>query len=227
MRLLLIEDDQRVASALNDALGSHGFAVRRATNTQQALELVADDIEIALLDLGLPDGDGFDLCRQIRAAHDFPIIMTTARADLRSRVHGLQVGADDYLVKPYAFAELIARIHALLRRVRRTEQTPAPDDGSGVIECRGVSIDLTRRTVHSADREVRLTRKEFDLLAAIARCSGLVVRREQLLSEVWRTLRTGGQHTLDVHVASVRSKCGEPKLIETVRGVGYKLGVEQ
>ena len=223
MKLLLIEDDDRVAGALSDVLGRHGFAVSRAESVARAGELLDASVQVVLLDLGLPDGDGFDLCASIRAVRDIPIIITTARADLRSRVHGLNMGADDYLVKPYAVAELLARIHAVARRVRAGGGGSRPEPT--VITAHGLTIDLGRRTVHRGEAEIQLTRKEFGVLLELANARGMVVRREQLLSQVWGTSWAGGdQHTLDVHVAAVRSKCGTAGIIETVRGVGYRLG---
>jgi DNA-binding response OmpR family regulator len=219
MRVLLIEDDDRVAAALTDVLGRQGYAICRAHGVERAVELLTDDVEVALLDLGLPDGDGFELCRTMRARRDVPIIITTARSDLRSRVHGLHVGADDYLIKPYAVTELIARINAVLRRAQRA--APAPENAVAVRS--GVTIDTGRRVVTVEGQPVRLTRKEFDVLAVLARHPGLVIGRDQLLSEVWGSSWTGDQHTLDVHVAAIRSKCGRPQLITTVRGVGYRL----
>ncbi|MDT4891723.1 MAG: hypothetical protein QOE97_758 [Pseudonocardiales bacterium] len=225
MRLLLIEDDDRVASALSDVLGRHGFAVRRADGFARAVELLDDEIEVALLDLGLPDGDGFGLCRAIRAAGDVPIIITSARADLRSRIHGLHVGADDYLVKPYAVTELIARIHAVVRRGARS--AAAGESGPAQVTVRGLCIDPGRGSVSRDGATVALTRKEFGILEALARRPGLVVRREQLLSQVWGSTWMGDQHTLDVHVAAVRAKCRDRRVIETVRGIGYRLGGER
>jgi DNA-binding response OmpR family regulator len=208
MRLLLIEDDNRVASALSDVLGRHGFAVRRADRVARALELL--------------DDDGFALCRALRAARDVPVIITSARADLRSRIHGLHVGADDYLVKPYAVTELIARIHAVLRRGELPQA--APGRTLARVIARGLCIGIDEARVTRDGKAIALTRKEFGILEALARRPGLVVRREQLLSQVWGSIWSGDQHTLDVHVAAVRAKCGDPHVIETVRGIGYRLG---
>jgi DNA-binding response OmpR family regulator len=136
-------------------------------------------------------------------------------------VHGLHVGADDYLVKPFAVQELIARMHAVTRRSR----TSVPQEPrTAAVNTLGVSIDLGRRVVLRGDQEIALTRKEFGILEILAQEPGLVVRRERLLSQVWGSNWSGDQHTLDVHVAAVRSKCGVPGLVETVRGVGYRLG---
>ncbi len=193
----------------------------------QALAQLDDAVDLILLDLMLPDGDGFDLCARIRASRDVPIVMTTARSDLRWRVHGLHLGADDYLVKPYDARELIARMLAVHRRVAsvaRAARPPAPADDVRVLEVGGVRIDLGRREVTVADRPVALTRKELALLEVLAEHPGLVVRRERLLSRVWRSAHEFDAHTLDVHVAAVRSKTGVRSVIETVRGVGYRLG---
>lgn len=223
MRLLMVEDDDRVAAALRDILIRHGFTVLRAGGVTQALELLDDSVQVVLLDLGLPDGDGFDLCASIRAVRDVPILITTARSDLRSRVHGLHMGADDYLVKPYAVSELLARIHAVTRRTRASQQ-PGPSPSSRALDVLGLTIDLGRRVMLRDGKEVALTRKEFGILEVLATEPGLVVRRERLLSQVWGSSWVGDQHTLDVHVAAVRSKSGTPAIIETVRGIGYRLG---
>jgi DNA-binding response OmpR family regulator len=221
--VLVVEDDDRVAGALCDLLGRHGFATARAAGVTQALAQLDPAVDIVLLDLMLPDGDGFDLCARIRAAHDVPIVMTTARSDIKWRVHGLHLGADDYLVKPYDARELIARMLAIHRRAGDRAPQTATGHG-GVVHARGVRIDLNRRTVTVAGRPVALTRKELALLEVLAEHPGLVVRRERLLSRVWRSAHEFDAHTLDVHVAAVRAKTGVHGLIETVRGVGYRLG---
>jgi DNA-binding response OmpR family regulator len=217
MKLLVVEDDDRVMAALRAVLAQHGFDVACARTGEQALELTADRPDAVLLDLGLPDRDGFNVCAQIRRISDVPIIMVTARADPRSRVHGLNLGADDYLVKPYNVAELVARIHAVTRRaVPAPASPPAPGLGS-------LGLDLESRTVTVAGRPVPLTAKEFDVLALLARRPGVVYRREQIMSEVWNTAWEGAGRTLEVHVGSLRQKLGVPGVIETVRGVGYRL----
>ena len=228
MRLLLVEDDDRVAAAQQDVLRRHGFDVRRVGTARGALESVDDAAwvpDVVLLDLGLPDGDGFDVCAHIRRSRSVPILVTTARADLRSRVHGLHLGADDYLVKPYDLRELMARIHAVARRAAGPRD-PGPAPGhqrtAPALVVQGVHVDLDGRAVRAGDREVPLTRKEFDVLALLARRPGVVFRREQILAEVWGA--AGSPHTLDVQVASLRAKTGGPGLVETVRGVGYRLG---
>jgi DNA-binding response OmpR family regulator len=223
VRVLVVEDDDRVAGALCDLLGRHGFATLRAGGVAQALAVLDDGVDVVLLDLMLPDGDGFDLCARIRAARDVPILMTTARSELRWRVHGLHLGADDFLVKPYDARELIARMLAVHRRAGVAKEPAEPP--ARIVQVGGVRIDLGRRRVTVAGDPVALTRKELALLEVLAEHPGLVVRRERLLSRVWRSAHEFDAHTLDVHVAAVRAKTGSRGLIETVRGVGYRLGV--
>ncbi len=231
MRLLLVEDDDRVAAALVAVLGRHGFQVRHARSGHEALDALvpdgSDPYRVVLLDLGLPDRDGFEVCSRIRAGSGVPVIMVTARADIRSRIHGLNLGADDYVVKPYDMGELLARIHAVARRgtPRSTEESgPEP---SGPLASRGVEIDRERRRVSVEGRDVPLTRKEFDLLALLAQSPGVVYRREQIFSEVWRSGWEGNGRTLEVHIGSLRTKLGLPGLVEAVRGVGYRLIPDQ
>jgi DNA-binding response OmpR family regulator len=231
MRVLLVEDDRRLGAALADVLRSHGITVDHVGTAEDAVGSLRPDHDAVVLDLGLPDRDGFEVCSRIRRSSDVPILMATARSDLSARVHGLHLGADDYLVKPYDVRELMARIHAVTRR-RRPAPTSAPARAGtsgprpvGRRVRRGdVVIDVDRRVVEVAGRPVALTRKEFDLLALLARQPGVVFRREQILSEVWETRWRGGARTLEVHVASVRAKTGSTTIIETVRGVGYRLG---
>ncbi|SDO74070.1 response regulator transcription factor [Actinacidiphila guanduensis] len=244
MRLLLVEDDDRVAAALSAVLGRHGFDVRHARNGEETLEALLPDggpeFDCVLLDLGLPDQDGFEVCSRIRRRSTTPVIMVTARADVRSRIHGLNLGADDYVVKPYDIGELLARIHAVGRRPplrpAAAQGAPTPPHGSPVVtdlapaeETRlvlgQVAIELSSRRVSVGGDPVALTRKEFDLLALLAQRPGVVFRREQIISEVWRTAWEGTGRTLEVHVASLRSKLRIPAMIETVRGVGYRLVV--
>ncbi|PJF02063.1 DNA-binding response regulator [Streptomyces carminius] len=238
MRLLLVEDDDRVAAALSAVLTRHGFDVVHARGGEEALRRLLPDgvaapFEVVLLDLGLPDTDGFEVCGRIRRLTTTPVIMVTARADVRSRVHGLNLGADDYVVKPYDTAELLARIHAVSRRTGAATTTAAADgtgrDGTGGPDgarelCLGpLTIQTATRRVAVNGEVVTLTRKEFDLLALLAQRPGVVFRREQIISEVWRTSWEGTGRTLEVHIASLRAKLRLPALIETVRGVGYRL----
>jgi DNA-binding response OmpR family regulator len=226
MQVLLVEDDDRVAAALQNVLSHHGFSLTRADGVGTALKMLDDSIDLVLLDLMLPDGDGLSLCARIRSARDVPIVITTARGELSWRVHGLNLGADDYVVKPYDLRELMARMRAV---IRRAQPALAPDDRADndrVLSAQGVQIDLRRHrvTVHGAP--VSLTRKEFALLEELALSPGLVVRREQLLSRVWQSMYEPDGHTLNVHVATMRAKLGVPELIQTVRGVGYRLALD-
>ncbi|WP_405939169.1 response regulator transcription factor [Streptomyces sp. NBC_00726] len=225
MRLLLVEDDNHVAAALSAILARHGFQVVHARTGDEALQaLLPTDTEpfgVVLLDLGLPDQDGNEVCGKIRKRSSVPVIMVTARADVRSRIHGLNLGADDYVTKPYDTGELLARIHAVSRRNASNEDTLSTPVAA--LRLGHVSIELPTRRVSVDGTEVQLTRKEFDLLALLAQRPGVVFRREQIISEVWRTSWEGTGRTLEVHVASLRSKLRLPALIETVRGVGYRL----
>ncbi|TXS38669.1 response regulator transcription factor [Streptomyces sp. OR43] len=225
MRLLLVEDDNHVAAALSAILARHGFQVVHARSGEEALQALlpteTEPVGVVLLDLGLPDQDGYEVCGKIRKRSSVPVIMVTARADVRSRIHGLNLGADDYVTKPYDTGELLARIHAVSRRKTGPEDTaPMP---VAALRLGHVHIELPTRRVSVDGSEVQLTRKEFDLLALLAQRPGVVFRREQIISEVWRTSWEGTGRTLEVHVASLRSKLRLPALIETVRGVGYRL----
>ena len=217
MRLLIVEDDDRVAGALAGVMTRHGFTVYRAATGAEALALLGE-ADVVLLDLGLPDMDGFDVCRRIRAGSDIPVIVVSARAEMSARIHGLNLGADDYMVKPVNGAELVARIHAVTRRGRA--EAP-PNERSIVVG--PLAVDPAARTVLLAGARVALTRREFDLLAALGRQPGVVFRREHLIAEVWGTYDASAERTLEVHIGSLRAKLGPHDLIETVRGVGYRL----
>lgn len=223
MRLLVVEDDVRVGAALSAVLRSHGFEVRLVHSAQEALGSLADGPDVVLLDLGLPDLDGFEVCARIRRTSSVPIICVTARAQPRARIHGLNLGADDYIVKPYNLAELIARIHAVARR----SQSRAPEHWetaeAGELTAGVLRVDPRTRQVHVAGVPVTLTRKEFDLLTLFIQRPGVVFRREQIISNVWNTTSSSVGRTLEVHVASLRSKLGPSVVIETVRGLGYRL----
>ncbi|WP_328874202.1 response regulator transcription factor [Streptomyces sp. NBC_00287] len=224
MRLLLVEDDNHVAAALSAVLARHGFDVTHARSGEEALQALVPEgpgFGVVLLDLGLPDQDGYEVCGKIRKRTSTPVIMVTARSDVRSRIHGLNLGADDYVVKPYDTGELLARIHAVSRR--SVHEDDAGAGGDTVLRLGSVHIELPTRQVSVDGSVVQLTRKEFDLLALLAQRPGVVFRREQIISEVWRTSWEGTGRTLEVHVASLRAKLRMPALIETVRGVGYRL----
>lgn len=217
MRVLLVEDDVRVASALSSALRRRGHAVIQATTAAEAVD--AGPVDLVLLDLNLPDRDGLEVCRQIRRQNEHvAIIAVTARAEERDRVTGLRTGADDYVVKPFSMAELQARIEAVMRRAARAPRAEA------ALEVGALRIDVSARRVWVADQELGLTRKEFDLLMALARQAGTVVPRDRLLLDIWHTTWAAG-HTLEVHIAALRGKLGDASLVQTVRGVGYRLRV--
>jgi DNA-binding response OmpR family regulator len=215
MRVLVVEDDGRVAAALEDALRRRGYETLRAETVAQAL--AAPPVDLVLLDLGLPDGDGVEVCRQLRERSDVAIIAVTARGGDRELVTGLRSGADDYVVKPFKIAELQARIDAVMRRAARsvTRQRPAA--------LGPLWIDFASRRVKMDGAEVALTRKEYELLAALAQRPGEAVTREQLLNQIWHTTWAGNLHTIEVHIASLRAKLGDAGLVQTVRGVGYRL----
>jgi DNA-binding response OmpR family regulator len=220
VHILLVEDDDRVAAALRPALHRHGMTTTRLERGRGAVEHLTG-VDVVLLDLGLPDADGVDVCRAIRQASDVPVIVVTARGDVEDRIVGLHSGADDYVVKPYDVGELVARIHAVRRRRGPSEGEPA--DRIVTTED-GVAIDLGRHTVTVDGTEVTLTRKEFQVLALLAAARGTVCTRTRIVAEVWGRSWPGANRTLDVHVATLRTKLGRPELVQTVRGVGYRLG---
>jgi len=219
VRVLLVEDDVRVAGALETALRRRGYDLLRAGTAAEAL--AAPPVDLVLLDLGLPDGDGLEVCRELRRRGDVAIIAVTARAEERDRIAGLRIGADDYVVKPFGMAELQARIDAVMRRAARSAAR------QGAVTVGPLTIDLDAHRVTSDGTEISLTRKEYDLLAALARRAGAVVTRDQLLADVWQTTWVGSPHTVEVHVASLRGKLGDPALVQTVRGVGYRLRTDR
>jgi two-component system, OmpR family, response regulator RegX3 len=214
VRVLLVEDEEAIAEPLAEGLRREGFAVTVAGTAADAL--AADEADVVLLDLRLPDADGLDVCRALRSRSAVPIIVVTARGEEADRVVGLELGADDYVVKPFGIRELIARIRAVTRRAHG-------HDVEGPVRIGGLEIDERRRSVKHEDVELDLTPKEFDLLLALARDPGAVVTRRRLLEEVWNTSWYGSTKTIDVHVAALRRKLGDPGLIETVRGVGFRL----
>ena len=222
MHILLVEDDDRVAAALRPALHRHGMTTTRLAAGRGVLDHLAG-VDVVLLDLGLPDIDGVDVCRAIREVSEVPVIVVSARGEVDDRILGLHSGADDYLVKPYDIGELVARVHAVYRR--RRVAGPAGPGGADVVVLDDVTIDLHRHTVTVAGRPVTLTRKEFQVLALLASSGGAVCTRGRIVAEVWGRSWAGANRTLDVHVATLRTKLGRADLVQTVRGVGYRLGV--
>ncbi|MGR3935158.1 response regulator transcription factor [Streptomyces sp. BRA346] len=218
MHVLLVEDDDRLAAALTSALDRLGHQVVRAGRADDALRL-KDGADFVLLDLGLPDMDGLEALRRLRRASAVPVIVVTARAAERDVLRSLRGGADDYLVKPFRTAELIARMEAVVRRGTRPLTAAGP-----VVAVGGVRIDLATRQLEVDGRPVALTRREFDVLALLAREPGVVRSREEILDAIWGDLLLSASRSLDVHIAGIRSKTGRPELVETLRGTGYRLG---
>jgi two-component system response regulator MprA len=220
MRVLVVDDDPAVSGALNRALRLDGYEVSLATDGPEALEEIAiRPPDAVILDIGLPTIDGLDVCRRLRAAdNDTPVLMLTARDAINDRVQGLDAGADDYLVKPFALAELLARLRALLRR--------RPEDSGEVLRFADLSLDPITREARRGDRPFTLTRIEFDLLELLLRHPRQVLTRELILDRVWGYTFDSGTNSLAVYVGYLRRKTeagGEPRLIHTARGVGYVL----
>jgi DNA-binding response OmpR family regulator len=215
---VVIEDDEAISALVSTYLEQAGFEVVSECTGEGGLEAVdRRRPRFVVLDLGLPDVDGFELCRQLRGGGDVPILILTARDEEADRVIGLELGADDYLTKPFSPRELVARVRAVLRRAE-----PAPPE-SRIIEVGQLLIDLRTRGATFAGSQLALRTLEFDLLAELARNAGRVVRRDELLDRVWGLSFAGGTRTVDVHVAQLRKKLGRPDVIHTVRGVGYRL----
>jgi DNA-binding response OmpR family regulator len=221
--VLVVEDEEDIAVPLMRTLEREGYAVSRVAAGAEAVDFAVEETPaVVILDLGLPDMDGIDVCRQMRAGgYQGGIIMVTARAGELDRVVGLDVGADDYLAKPFGLAELLARVRALLRR----SALLVPDD-STVTTASGLKIDAASRRVHLGDREVALTAKEFDVLAVLAAQHDKVVPRETLMNQVWDQNWYGSTKTLDVTIGRLRSKLEAAEAGERVvaiRGVGFRL----
>ncbi|MFF2073675.1 response regulator transcription factor [Kitasatospora sp. NPDC058162] len=222
MHMLLVEDDDRMAQALATALARRGHTVRRVVRAAEALRH-AREAEFVLLDLGLPDLDGLDLLRKLRTVCALPLIVVTARSEERDVLQALRAGADDYVVKPFRMAELIARIDTVRRRTGGAAATEPPG-GQRQLRTGDVAIDLAARTVTVDGAEVRLTRREFDVLALLAAQPGDVRSREEILDRIWGDAFLASSRSLDVHVAGIRAKTGRAALVRTIRGYGYQLG---
>ena len=218
MHVLIVEDDQAIASSLVLGLHSAGMTVTHVATGIQAV--TASQYDVMLLDIGLPDIDGFEVCRRIRLTSKVPIIMLTARADEIDRVFGLETGADDYVAKPFGLRELIARIRAVTRRTT-SQDTPK----SSQIVIQELKVDSATRRVNIAGAEIDLTAKEFDLLEYLVREPGVVHRRNDILEAVWDTDWYGPTKTLDAHIAALRKKLGHPDWISAVRGVGFRFEI--
>jgi two-component system, OmpR family, response regulator RegX3 len=220
--VLLVEDETSITEPLAEALGREGFDTQIAGTVAESLELASRvDPDLVLLDVMLPDGSGYDVCRELRRRSQVPIIMLTARGEEADRVVGLELGADDYVVKPFSAREVVARIRAVLRR---TESTGQPEEKP--IEIGEVRLDPAKREVTKDGEALELSRKEFELLRLLMQNAGSVVTRERAFEEVWDTTWLGSTKTLDVHVSGLRRKLGddssEPRFLHTVRGVGFR-----
>ena len=218
--ILVVEDESSIASFVSLYLKNAGYTVKRAATGQEGLSLASSESPaLIVLDLMLPDLDGIEVCKRIRQHSDVPILMLTARDEDVDKIIGLEVGADDYLTKPFNPRELVARIKSILRRSAPDRR----DRESAVIEHGDLRIDAGRREVHVGDEEIQLAPKEFDLLWELLDHRGLVLTRDQLLERVWGYTFAGDTRTVDVHVRQLRRKLGDASPIVTVWGVGYKV----
>ena len=225
--VLLVEDETSITEPLAEALGREGFDTQVAGTVAESLELAGRvDPDLVLLDVMLPDGSGLDVCRELRRRSQVPIIMLTARGEEADRIVGLELGADDYVVKPFSAREVVARIRAVLRR---TESPTQPDDKP--IEIGEVRLDPAKREVTKDGEPLELSRKEFELLRLLMQNAGSVVTRERAFEEVWETTWFGSTKTLDVHVSALRKKLGDDpaasRYIHTVRGVGFRFAAPE
>jgi two-component system, OmpR family, alkaline phosphatase synthesis response regulator PhoP len=222
--ILVVEDETSIASFVSAYLKNAGYSVRTALNAQSALVEIASEMpSLIVLDLNLPDGDGVELCRRIRKSSDVPILMLTARDEDVDKIIGLEVGADDYMTKPFNPRELVARVKSVFRRTsperRKTE--------SAELRHGDLVINAGKREVYVGDEEIRLAPKEFDLLWELLDHRGIVLTRDQLLERVWGYTFAGDTRTVDVHVRQIRRKLGDASPIVTVWGVGYKVASER
>jgi DNA-binding response OmpR family regulator len=221
--ILLVEDERAITEPLAEALEREGFIAAVAGTAAEALETAAArEPDLVLLDIGLPDGSGLDVCRELRRDSQVPIIMLTARGSEADRVSGLELGADDYIVKPFSAREVMARVRAVLRRAT---VTPSGDGGEPV-RIGDVTLDRARHEARLGDQPIELSRKEFELLRVLMESAGSVLTREALIDEIWDMNWFGSTKTLDVHVSGLRKKLDddprEPRYIHTVRGVGFR-----
>jgi two-component system, OmpR family, response regulator RegX3 len=221
--ILLVEDERAITDPLAEALEREGFDPAVAGTAAEALEKAQGRApDLVLLDIGLPDGSGLDVCRELRKQGEVPIIMLTARGSEADRVAGLELGADDYIVKPFSAREVMARVRAVLRRATATA---SGDDGEP-IRIGELSLDTAKHEARLRDETLDLSRKEFELLRVLMESAGSVLTREALIDEVWDMNWFGSTKTLDVHISGLRKKLDddpkEPRYIHTVRGVGFR-----
>ena len=222
--ILVVEDETSIASFVAAYLRNAGYGVQTAATAQAALiQLAGDAPALVILDLNLPDGDGVELCRRIRKTSDIPILMLTARDEDIDKIIGLEVGADDYMTKPFNPRELVARVKSILRRAAPERRRSESDE----IHHGDLSVNAGKREVHVGDEEIHLAPKEFDLLWELLDHRGIVLTRDQLLERVWGYTFAGDTRTVDVHVRQIRRKLGDASPIVTVWGVGYKVATER
>jgi DNA-binding response OmpR family regulator len=223
MKILVVEDDPRISEVLEYALKADGYEVHTAQRGREAAEMARKSSPgLIVLDVGLPDIDGFEVCRLVRTFSDVPVIFLTSRSDEIDRVVGLEIGGDDYVVKPFSPRELLARIKAILRRNHRTETAGSEDREAAVLRYGPITIDPEKFRIHCEGREIVLTAQEFKLLELLVRHPGRVFTREQVLNRAWGEGGLVADRTIDVHVKSLRKKFGKFEFIETVRGIGYR-----
>jgi DNA-binding response OmpR family regulator len=219
--VVVIEDDAHIADLLDLYLREAGFRVLLAATGERGLELIDQHRPVlAVLDIGLPDIDGLEVCRRVRATTSLPVMFLTARDGEVDRVLGLELGADDYVVKPFSPREVVARVKAILRR----GQPPASADETVLRIGDDIEVDTARREVHRRTEVVALAAREFDLLAFLARNQGIALSRQQLIDRVWGADWAGDDRTVDVHVRQLRKKLGDDLPLATVWGIGYRLG---
>ncbi|MGE3270024.1 MAG: response regulator [Chloroflexota bacterium] len=225
-RVLVVDDEATLVDTIRYNLRRDGYDVQVASDGHEALKLArATTPDLVVLDLMLPGLDGLEVCRQLRRESTVPILMLTAKDDEVDKIVGLEVGADDYMTKPFSMRELLARVRAMLRRSRMTQQT-AEDDGAQAVRSGDLEVDPLQRKVILREQPVQLKPKEFDLLVYLMQQKGRVLTRDQLLEKVWGYTFGGDTRTVDVHIRWLREKIeedpGSPRRLETVRGVGYR-----
>lgn len=227
--ILLVDDEPMIIDSLTYSLRREGFEVYTAIEGMQALNLFSETHpDLVVLDIRLPGIDGLEVCRRLRAQSPVPIIMLTALGNELDRVVGLEVGADDYLPKPFSFRELLARIRSVLRRVELDQRLSKP----GILQVGPLRADITSRRVHKGDKEIQLSAREYELLTLLMSQSGRAVSREELISKIWGIDWSGDPRTLEVHVRWLRLKIEDdpttPRFVQTVRGYGYRfIGPEE
>jgi DNA-binding response OmpR family regulator len=229
LRVLVVDDERALADLVGSYLTRDGFEVSMAHDGQQAIDQARQvDPDVMVLDLGLPVIDGVEVCRVVRTFSDCYIVMLTARTEEIDKLIGLSVGADDYLTKPFSPRELVARIHAMLRRPRASSSSRQPSQEAPPRAFGALTIDVAGREVHLDGETVALTRTEFDMLETLSARPKLVFSRRQLIDAVWDQAWVGDEHLVDVHVGHLREKLGDdprsPRFVRTVRGVGYRMG---